>query len=248
MAGHSKWANIQHRKGKQDKLRSKMFSKLAKEITVAAKMGDPDPDKNPRLRLAVKAAKAVSMPKDVIERAIKKSQGGDAEDYSEIRYEGYGPNGIAIIVETMTDNVNRTASNVRSYFTKFGGNLGTTGSVSFMFDRVGEITYKPEAGDADTVMMAAIEAGADDVESDEDGHWIYCADTSLNEVSEALEKELGESEEAKLVWKPQNRTNVDLETATKLMKLIDALEEDDDVQTVTANFDIPEDVAAKLDA
>lgn len=157
MAGHSKWANIQHRKGKQDKLRSKMFSKLAKEITVAAKMGDPDPDKNPRLRLAVKAAKAVSMPKDVIERAIKKSQGGDAEDYSEIRYEGYGPNGIAIIVETMTDNVNRTASNVRSYFTKYGGNLGTTGSVSFMFDRVGEITYKPAAGDADTVMMAAIE-------------------------------------------------------------------------------------------
>ncbi|SNX68820.1 YebC/PmpR family DNA-binding regulatory protein [Cereibacter ovatus] len=248
MAGHSKWANIQHRKGKQDKLRSKMFSKLAKEITVAAKMGDPDPDKNPRLRLAVKAAKAVSMPKDVIERAIKKSQGGDAEDYSEIRYEGYGPNGIAIIVETMTDNVNRTASNVRSYFTKFGGNLGTTGSVSFMFDRVGEITYKPAAGDADTVMMAALEAGADDVESDEDGHWIYCADTSLNEVSEALEKVLGESDEAKLVWKPQNRTNVDLETATKLMKLIDALEEDDDVQTVTANFDIPEDVAAKLDA
>ncbi len=248
MAGHSKWANIQHRKGKQDKLRSKMFSKLAKEITVAAKMGDPDPEKNPRLRLAVKAAKSVSMPKDVIERAIKKSQGGDAADYTEIRDEGYGPEGIAVIVEAMTDNLNRTASNVRSYFTKHGGNLGTTGSVSFMFDKVGEITYPASVGDADTVMMAALEAGADDVESDEEGHWIYCSDTALNDVSEALEKALGESDEAKLVWRPQNRTNVDLDTAVKLMKLIDALEEDDDVQTVTGNFDIPEDVAAKLDA
>jgi len=246
MAGHSKWANIQHRKGRQDKLRSKLFSKLAKEITVAAKMGDPDPDKNPRLRLAVKAGKAVSMPKDVIERAIKKSQGGDAEDYTEIRYEGYGPNGIAVIVETMTDNLNRTASNVRSYFAKHGGNLGTTGSVSFMFDRVGEITYPASAGDADTVMMAALDAGADDVESDDEGHWIYCADTALNEVSEALEKALGESTESKLIWRPQNRTNVDLETAQKLMRLIEALEDDDDVQNVTANFDIPEDVAAQL--
>ncbi|MCA3438091.1 MAG: YebC/PmpR family DNA-binding transcriptional regulator [Rhodobacter sp.] len=246
MAGHSKWANIQHRKGKQDKLRSKMFSKLAKEITVAAKMGDPDPDKNPRLRLAVKAAKAASVPKDVIDRAIRKSQVGDAEDYTEIRYEGYGPNGIAIIVETMTDNLNRTASNVRSYFTKHGGNLGTTGSVSFMFDRVGEIIYPAAAGDADTVMMAALEAGADDVESDGDGHWIYCADTALAEVSEALETALGESTESRLIWKPQTRTDVDLETATRLMKLIDTLEEDDDVQTVTANFDVPEDVAAKL--
>ncbi len=247
MAGHSKWANIQHRKGKQDKLRSKMFSKLAKEITVAAKMGDPDPDKNPRLRLAVKAAKAVSMPKDVIERAIKKSMAGDADDYTEIRYEGYGPNGIAVIVEAMTDNLNRTASNVRSYFTKHGGNLGTTGSVSFMFDRVGEVTYPPEAGDADTVMMAALEAGADDVESDGEGHWIYCGETALNEVSEALEKALGESAESKLIWKPQTRTDVDLETAAKLIKLIDALEEDDDVQTVTANFDIPEEVATQLE-
>jgi YebC/PmpR family DNA-binding regulatory protein len=248
MAGHSKWANIQHRKGKQDKLRSKLFSKLSKEITVAAKMGEPDPDKNPRLRLAIKAGKAVSMPKDVIDRAIKKSTAGDAADYTEIRYEGYGANGIAVIVEAMTDNLNRTASNVRSYFTKFGGNLGTTGSVSFMFDRVGEITYPVEAGDADTVMMAALEAGADDVESDEEGHWIYCSDTALNEVSDALEKALGESTESKLVWKPQTRTDLDLETATKLMKLIDALEEDDDVQTVTANFDIPEDVAAQMDA
>jgi YebC/PmpR family DNA-binding regulatory protein len=246
MAGHSKWANIQHRKGKQDAQRSKVFSKLSKEITVAAKMGDPDPDKNPRLRLAVKAAKAASMPKDVIDRAIKKSQAGDAADYTELRYEGYGPNGIAIIVETMTDNLNRTASNVRSYFTKYGGNLGTTGSVSFMFDRVGEITYPAGAGDADTVMMAAIEAGADDVESDAEGHWVYCAFENLSEVSDALEKVLGESEESKLVWRPQNRTNVDLETAQKLMKLIEVLEEDDDVQAVTANFDVPEEVAAAL--
>ncbi|MGB3177327.1 MAG: YebC/PmpR family DNA-binding transcriptional regulator [Albidovulum sp.] len=246
MAGHSKWANIQHRKGRQDAVRSKLFSKLAKEITVAAKMGDPDPEKNPRLRLAVKAAKAVSCPKDVIDRAIKKSMAGDAADYTEIRYEGYGSNGIAVIVEAMTDNLNRTASNVRSYFTKFGGNLGTTGSVSFMFDRVGEIHYPAAVGDADTVMMAAIEAGADDVESDEEGHWIYCADTDLSAASEALEAALGESEESKLIWRPQNRTEVDLETAQKLMRLIDALEDDDDVQTVTANFDIPEDVAAQL--
>ena len=246
MAGHSKWANIQHRKGKQDAIRSKMFSKLAKEITVAAKMGDPDPDKNPRLRLAVKAAKAVSMPKDVIDRAIKKSQMGDAADYTEIRYEGYGPNGIAIIVECMTDNLNRTASNVRSYFTKAGGNLGQTGSVSHGFDRLGEISYPVSAGDADTVMMAALDAGADDVESDEDGHYIYCAVEALSDVSEALEKTLGESTESKLIWKPQVSTEVDLETAQKLMKLIDTLEEDDDVQTVTHNFDVPEDVAAQL--
>lgn len=246
MAGHSKWANIQHRKGRQDAARSKLFSKLAKEITVAARMGDPDPDKNPRLRLAVKAAKAVSCPRDVIDRAIRKSLGGDAEDYTEIRYEGYGPNGIAVIVEAMTDNLNRTASNVRSYFSKFGGNLGTTGSVSFMFDRVGEIMYPASAGDAYTVMMAAIEAGADDVESDSDGHWIYCTDSDLAAVSDALEKVLGESEESKLVWRPQNRTEVDLETAQKLMRLIEVLEDDDDVQTVTANFDIPEAVAARL--
>ncbi|MDP2084450.1 MAG: YebC/PmpR family DNA-binding transcriptional regulator [Gemmobacter sp.] len=246
MAGHSKWANIQHRKGKQDKLRSKMFSKLAKEITVAAKLGDPDPDKNPRLRLAVKASKAVSMPKDVIDRAIKKSQGGEAEDYTEIRYEGYGAGGIAIIVEAMTDNLNRTASNVRSYFTKCGGNLGTTGSVAHSFDRVGEITYPLTAGDADTVMMAALEAGADDVETDDDGHYITCKVEDLSAVSDALEKALGESTESKLIWRPQSRTEVDLETAQKLLKLVDMLEEDDDVQTVTHNFDVPDDVAAKL--
>ena len=247
MAGHSKWANIQHRKGRQDKLRSKLFSKLAKEITVAAKMGDPDPEKNPRLRLAVKEAKSKSVPKDVIDRAIKKSQGNDAETYDEIRYEGYGPNGIALVVEAMTDNRNRTASNVRSYFTKSGGDMGQTGSVSFMFDRVGEIVYPASAGDADTVMLAALEAGADDVESDEEGHWIYCADTALNEVSSALEASLGESDTAKLIWKPQAPTEVtDLETAQKLMRLIDTLEDDDDVQTVTGNFDISEEIAAQL--
>ena len=247
MAGHSKWANIQHRKGRQDAIRSKLFSKLAKEITVAAKMGDPDPEKNARLRLAVKEAKSNSVPKDVIDRAIKKSQGGDAENYDEIRYEGYGPDGIAIIVEAMTDNRNRTASNVRSYFTKHGGDMGQTGSVAFMFDRVGEIMYPASAGDADTVMLAALEAGADDVESDDEGHWIYCADTDLNEVSIALEGALGESETAKLVWRPQAATEVtDLETATKLMKLIETLEDDDDVQNVTGNFDISETVAAQL--
>ena len=246
MAGHSKWANIQHRKGRQDKLRSKLFSKLAKEITVAAKMGDPDPDKNPRLRLAVKEAKSSSVPKDVIERAIKKSQGGDAENYEEIRYEGYGPNGVAVIVEAMTDNRNRTASNVRSTFSKNGGNLGETGSVSFMFDRKGQVSYPASAGDADSVMMATIEAGAEDVESSKDGHIIWCADTDLSDVSTILENQLGESESTKLVWRPQTTTPLDLEGAQKLMKLIDALEDDDDVQNVTANFEIPDEIMDQL--
>lgn len=246
MAGHSKWANIQHRKGRQDKLRSKLFSKLAKEITVAAKMGDPDPDKNPRLRLAVKEAKSQSVPKDVIDRAIKKSMGGDAENYDEIRYEGYGPNGVAIIVEAMTDNRNRTASTVRSTFGKNGGNLGETGSVSFMFERKGQVSYPAEIGDADTVMMAAIEAGAEDVESGDDGHVVWCADTDLNDVSTALEAELGESESTKLVWRPTTLTELDLEGAEKLMKLIEVLEDDDDVQTVTSNVDISDEVMAQL--
>ncbi|MFN0115796.1 MAG: YebC/PmpR family DNA-binding transcriptional regulator [Paracoccaceae bacterium] len=246
MAGHSKWANIQHRKGKQDAARSKLFSKLAKEITVAAKMGDPDPDKNARLRLAVKEAKVNSMPKDVIDRAIKKSLGGDADAWEEIRYEGYGPNGIAIIVEAMTDNRNRTASNVRSYFTKCAGDLGQTNSVAFMFDRVGEIHFPASAGDADGVMMAALEAGAADVESDDEGHWITTAPDDLGPVTAAMEAALGESETAKLIWNPKSRTMLDLETAEKVMKLIDALEDDDDVQNVTHNFDVPEEVAAAL--
>ena len=194
MAGHSKWANIQHRKGRQDKLRSKLFSKLSKEITVAAKMGDPDPEKNPRLRLAVKEAKSNSVPKDVIDRAIGKATGGDDENYDEIRYEGYGPNGVAVIVEAMTDNKNRTASSVRSLFTKSGGNLAETGAVSFMFERKGLVVYGTEAGDVDAMFEHAIDAGAEDVESTEDGHDIYCASTDLNDVSKALELALGESE------------------------------------------------------
>ena len=246
MAGHSKWANIQHRKGRQDKLRSKLFSKFSKEITVAAKMGDPDPEKNPRLRLAVKEAKSQSMPKDNIDRAIKKAIGGEGDDYEEIRYEGYGPNGVAIIVETMTDNRNRTASTVRSTFTKNGGNLGETGSVGFMFDRKGQITYGADAGDADTVMEAAIEAGAEDCESSEEGHIILCEDKDLNEVSTALETALGESDSAKLIWQPNISTEMDLEGMTKLMKLIDALEDDDDIQRVTANFEASDEVMEQL--
>ncbi len=246
MAGHSKWANIQHRKGRQDKIRSKLFSKLAKEITVAAKMGDPDPDKNPRLRLAVKEAKSQSVPKDVIDRAIRKSQAGDAENYDEIRYEGYGPGGVAVIVEAMTDNKNRTASSVRSIFTKNGGNLAETGSVSFMFDRKGQIVYPTTTGDEDTMMEAAIEAGAEDVESAEDGHMIYTEATDLAEVSNALEAALGEAESTKLIWKPQTLTEIDENSGATLFKLIDSLEDDDDVQNVTANFDIPDDVMAKL--
>ncbi len=246
MAGHSKWANIQHRKGRQDAVRSKMFSKLAKEITVAAKMGDPDPDKNPRLRMAVKEAKSVSVPKDVISRAITKASAGEGDNYDEIRYEGYGPEGVAVIVEAMTDNKNRTASVVRSIFTKSGGNLAETGAVSFMFDRVGLVTYPADAGDADAIFEAAIEAGAEDVESSEDGHEIYCADTDLHEVSSALETALGESETSKLIWKPNITTPLELAGAEKLMRLIEALEDDDDVQKVTANFEISDEVMAQL--
>ncbi|MEM9900845.1 MAG: YebC/PmpR family DNA-binding transcriptional regulator [Pseudomonadota bacterium] len=246
MAGHSKWANIQHRKGRQDAARSKLFSKLSKEITVAAKMGDPDPDKNPRLRLAVKEAKAQSVPKDVIERAIKKSQGGEGDEYEEIRYEGYGPGGVAVIVEAMTDNRNRTASTVRSTFGKHGGNLGETGSVGFMFERKGEITYPPEAGDEDSLLEAAMEAGAEDVESAEDGHVIYCADADLNDVSTALEASLGESTSTKLIWKPTTTTELDFEGAQKLMRLIEVLEDDDDVQRVTANFEVSDEVMEQL--
>jgi YebC/PmpR family DNA-binding regulatory protein len=248
MAGHSQFKNIMHRKGRQDAVRSKLFSKLSKEITVAAKVGGPDVDSNPRLRLAVQNAKSQSMPKDNIQRAINKSQGGDEADYDEIRYEGYGPGGVAVIVEALTDNRNRTASTVRSTFSKYGGNLGETGSVAFMFDRVGEIAYKPEAGDADTVLMAAIEAGADDVVSDDNGHIITCAFESLGDVAAALEGDLGEAESVSTVWKPQTSTEVDEEKAGTLMKLVGALEDDDDVQNVYSNFDISEEVMAKLTA
>lgn len=248
MAGHSQFKNIMHRKGKQDGIRSKMFSKLAREITVAAKSGLPDPSMNAALRLAVQNAKAQSMPKDNIDRAIKKASGADAETYDAIRYEGYGPGGIAVIVETLTDNRNRTASSVRSTFSKAGGALGETGSVSFSFDHVGEITYKASVGDADKVMEAAIEAGAEDVVSDEDGHTIYCVFEDMNEVSKALEDVLGAAESVKAIWRPQNTIEVDEEKAQSLMKLIDTLEDDDDVQNVYSNFEVSDEVMAKLSA
>jgi len=248
MAGHSQFKNIMHRKGRQDAVRSKMFSKLAREITVAAKTGMPDPNMNPRLRLAIQNAKAESMPKDNIQRAINKASGGDAENYEEVRYEGYGPGGVALIVEVLTDNRNRSASNVRAAFTKAGGALGETGSVSFMWDRVGEIYYPASAGDAEKVMDAAIEAGADDVQSDEDGHTILCAFGSLGDVSKALETSLGEAESVKVIWKPQNSVPVDEERAQSLMKLVATLEDDDDVQNVYANFEVDDATLAKLSA
>ncbi len=246
MAGHSKFKNIQHRKGAQDKKRSAQFSKLSREITVAAKMGMPDPDMNPRLRLAVNAAKAQSMPKDNIQRAIDKAAGGDAESYDEMRYEGYGPGGVAIIVEALTDNRNRTATNVRTAFSKNGGNLGASGAVSHGFDRMGLITYPISAGDADSVFEAALEAGAEDVESSEDEHSIWTAMDSLHEVAKALEATLGEAESAKLAWKPQVLVEVDEANAATLLKMIDALEDDDDVQTVWGNYDFSDEVMAKL--
>ena len=249
MAGHSKFKNIMHKKGRADAARSKAFSRLSKEITVAVKMGGgtTDPNMNPRLRLAIQNAKGQSMPKDNIQRAMNKGVGGDGEDYKEIRYEGYGPGGVAVIVEALTDNLNRSASNIRSSFTKFGGALGETGSVSFMFDRKGEITYKYSVGSEDKVMEAAIEAGAEDVESDEEeGHTILCGFEDIGEVSKALESALGEAESVNIVWKPHNLTPVNEDKAASLMKLIDVLEDDDDVQNVFANFDIADDVMEKL--
>ncbi len=246
MAGHSQFKNIMHRKGRQDAARAKLFSKLSKEITVAAKVGGPDEDANPRLRLAVQNAKSQSMPKENIQRAINKSQAGDADNYEEIRYEGYGPGGVAVIVEALTDNRNRTASTVRSTFTKYGGNLGETGSVSFMFDRVGEVSYKPEAGDADTVLLAAIEAGANDVASDDNDHVITCGFGDLGEVASILEAELGEPESVNIVWRPQTTTEVDEDKAGTLIRLVGALEDDDDIQNVYSNFEISEEVMANL--
>lgn len=246
MAGHSQFKNIMHRKGRQDKLRSKLFSKLSKEITVAAKMGAPDPDMNPRLRLAVNNAKSQSMPKDNIQRAISKASMTDGDNYEEIRYEGYGPGGVAVIVEALSDNRNRTASNVRATFSKNGGALGESNSVAFMFDRVGEIIYPVEAGDADTLMEAAIEAGADDVQSDEDGHTIYCAFEAIGDTSSALEAALGAPTSVNPVWKPQNNTPVDADKGSTLLKLIELLEDDDDVQNVYANFEISDEDMAKI--
>ncbi|MEQ1899765.1 MAG: YebC/PmpR family DNA-binding transcriptional regulator [Devosia sp.] len=247
MAGHSHAKNIMHRKGKSDAARSKVFSKLAREITVAAKLGMPDPAFNSRLRLAVTNARAQSMPKDNIDRAIKKAMGADGENYEEIRYEGYGPGGVAIIVEALTDNRNRTASNVRASFSKNGGALGETNSVGFMFDRMGEVYYPAKAGSADKVMEAAIEAGADDVESDEEGHSIYTSFEAMTEAAAALEKVLGEPESVKAVWRPQNYVPVDAEKGATLLKLIGILEEDDDVQNVYANFDISDEDMAKIE-
>ncbi|HYD24381.1 MAG TPA: YebC/PmpR family DNA-binding transcriptional regulator [Croceibacterium sp.] len=246
MAGHSKFKNIMHRKGAQDKKRSAAFSKLSREITVAAKSGMPDPDMNPRLRLAVNNARAASMPKDNIQRAIDKASMGDADDYEEIRYEGYGPGGVALIVEALTDNRNRTATNVRTAFSKNGGNLAATGAVSHGFERKGMIDYPASAGSEDHVLEAAIEAGADDVESEEDGHTVWTDMDSLHEVAKALEASLGPPETVKLGWKPSLSVDVAEADAQTLMKLIDTLEDDDDVQTVWGNYEVSDEVMEKI--
>ena len=246
MAGHSQFKNIMHRKGKQDAQKSKLFGKLAREITVAAKLGTPDPAMNPRLRAAVIAARQENMPKDNIERAIKKATGGDSESYDEIRYEGYGPGGVAVIVEALTDNRNRAASDIRSFFAKSGGNLGETGSVAFMFDRTGIIEYDASKASDDAMLDAAIEAGADDVVSSESGHEIYASQETFREVAKALEAKFGEARKAALTWKPQNTVAVDDETGEKLLKLMDLLNEHDDVQNVYANFEISDALVAKM--
>ena len=256
MAGHSKWANIQHRKGRQDKLRSKLFAKLSKDIAVAAKMGGDDPDMNPRLRLAIANAKGQSMPKDNIQRAIDKGTGGDGADYEEIRYEGFGPGGIGFIIECSTDNTNRSAMEVRTAFSKNGGNMGETGSVAFMFDQVGKIEYPLDKADEDTVMEAAIEAGADDVEHDEpsDDQWdeyepvhtIWTARDDLGDVASNLEAKFGEAKSVNLVWKPQNEID-NPEIAAQVMRINDALEDLDDVSNVYHNYDLTDEAAAQLE-
>ena len=246
MAGHSKYKNIMYRKGAQDKKRSAMFSKLSREITVAAKMGAPDPDMNARLRAAVNAAKAQSMPKDNIQRSIDKASAGDAENYEDIRYEGFGPGGVSLVVEALTDNRNRTATNVRTAFSKNGGNLGASGSVTHGFARLGLIEYPASAGDADKVFEAAIEAGAEDVESDEDGHQIWTAVDDLHDVARALVSALGEAENVKLAWRPQTMVDVGEGDAASLMRLVETLEDDDDVQTVWGNYEMSDEVLEKL--
>jgi len=248
MAGHSQFKNIMHRKGRQDAVRSKLFGKLAREITVAAKLGLPDPGMNPRLRAAIIAARAENMTKDTIERAIKKALGGDAENYDEIRYEGYGPGGVAVIVEVLTDNRNRTAGEVRATFTKHGGNLAETGAVSFMFDHVGVVEFDSKVASADAMLDAAIEAGAEDVTSSENGHEIYTAQDQLRDVAKALEGKFGEPRKAALVWKPQNTLAVDDAQGEKLLKMIDTLNDNDDVQNVYANFEVSDALVAKMSA
>ena len=247
MAGHSKFKNIQHRKGAQDKKRAKVFSRLGKELAVAVR-GGSDPDANPRLRTALAACRAANMPKDNIERVIKKVEGGDDVNYEEIRYEGYGPGGTALIVETMTDNRNRTASEVRAAFSKYNGSLGETGSVSFMFDKVGEILFEADVTDADAMFEAALEAGADNVESDDDGHAIICAVEDFNTVRDALEEAFGPPSEAAITWKPQNLVEVTADHAKGLLKLMEVLDDNDDVQAISSNFDISDDVLAALEA
>ncbi|HUG45290.1 MAG TPA: YebC/PmpR family DNA-binding transcriptional regulator [Sphingomicrobium sp.] len=246
MAGHSKFKNIMHRKGAQDKKRSTMFSKLSREITVAAKSGLPDPDMNPRLRAAVLAAKAQSMPKDNIQRAIDKACGGDVENYEELRYEGFGPAGVALIVEALTDNRNRTATNIRTIFSKNGGNLGASGSVSHGFERLGLIEYPASTGSGDKVLEAALEAGAEDIESDETGHRIWTNVDDLHSVAKALEDRLGEADSTKLAWRPQTEVEVRGEDAEQLLRLLDGLDEDDDVQTVWGNERVPDDELERL--
>ena len=248
MAGHSQFKNIMHRKGRQDAVRSKLFSKLAREITVSAKMGLPDPNMNPRLRAAMLAARAENMPKDNIERAIKKAIGGDTENYDAIRYEGYAPGGVAVIVEALTDNNNRTAGEVRAIFTKAGGNLATTGAVSFMFDHVGVVEYDAKVATADQMLEAAIEAGAEDVVSDENGHQIFSKTDTLHEVAKALEAKFGEPRKTALLWKPQNTVAVDDESGEKILKLIEALDDSEDVQNVYANFEVSEALVQKMSA
>ena len=248
MAGHSQFKNIMHRKGAADAKRSKLFAKLAREITVAAKLGLPDPKMNARLRLAIQNARAENMPKDNVDRAIKKALGNDGENYDEIRYEGYGPGGVAVIVEALTDNRNRAASDIRSYFTKSGGNLGETGSVSFMFDHTGIIEYDAKVASDDAMLEAAIDAGADDVISSESGHEIYASQETFREVAKALEAKFGEARKAALTWKPHNTVPVDDETGEKLIKLIDLLNDHDDVQNVYANFEVSDALMQKMSA
>jgi YebC/PmpR family DNA-binding regulatory protein len=248
MAGHSQFKNIMYRKGRQDAARSKLFSKLAREITVAAKSGLPDPALNPRLRAAVLAARAENMPKENIERAIKKSQGSESENYEEVRYEGFGPGGVAIIVEALTDNRNRTVGDVRATFTKSGGTLAETGAVSFMFERVGVVEYDAKVATPDEMLEAAIEAGADDVVSTAAGHEIYAAPDSLHEVAKALEVRFGEPRKAALSWKPHNTVSVDDEQGEKLLRLIETLSEHDDVQNVYANYEVSEALLQRMGA
>jgi YebC/PmpR family DNA-binding regulatory protein len=249
MAGHSQFKNIMYRKGAQDKKRAKMFTKLIRELTTAARGGLPDPAANPRLRAAILAARQANMPRDTVERAIKRGAGEeDADHYEEVRYEGYGPEGIAVIVEALTDNRNRTASDIRAAFTKWGGNLGETNSVSFMFDRVGEIAFPAAVGSADILFEAAVEAGADNVESDADGHRIVCAPDDLNAVRDALERRFGAPASAKLAWVPKTLNPIEGSSAETLMKLLEALDDSDDVQNVYANFEVSDETMARLSA